>query len=65
MKQSVKLGIIGLGQRGDVMLDNPIIPLLSDGLEVVAVCDRLEDRTQAAADKREQAGAPRPYTTTD
>ena len=65
MKKTVKLGIIGLGQRGMVMLDNPIIPLLSDGLEVVAVCDRLEDRTQAAADKLEQAGAPRPYTTTD
>ena len=41
MKKTVKLGIIGLGQRGDVMLDNPIIPMLSDGLEVVAVCDRL------------------------
>ncbi len=65
MKKNIRLGIIGLGQRGDVMLDNPIIPLLSDGLEVVAVCDRLEDRTQAAADKLEQAGAPRPYTTTD
>ena len=65
MKKTVKLGIIGLGQRGDVMLDNPIIPMLSDGLEVVAVCDRLADRTAAAADKLEKAGAPRPFTTTD
>lgn len=65
MKKTVKLGIIGLGQRGMVMLDNPIIPLLADGLEVVAVCDRLEDRMLAAADKLEKAGAPRPYTTTD
>ena len=65
MKKTVKLGIIGLGQRGDVMLDNPIIPMLSDRLEVVAVCDRLADRTLAAADKLEKAGAPRPFTTAD
>ncbi len=46
MKKNIRLGIIGLGQRGDVMLENPIIPMMSDGLEIIAVCDLLpEDRT--------------------
>lgn len=67
MKNTVKLGIIGLGQRGDVMLENPIIPMMKNGagIEVCAVCDLLADRVTAAAEKIEKAGFPRPAEFTD
>ena len=50
MKENIKIGIIGLGQRGDIMLENPIIPMMKDGagIEIIAVCDRLPDRVTAA-----------------
>ena len=62
MKEKIKIGIIGLGQRGDIMLENPIIPMMKDGagIEIIAVCDRLPDRVSAAAEKLEKAG----YVTT-
>lgn len=52
MKEKIKIGIIGLGQRGDIMLENPIIPMMKDGagIEIIAVCDRLPDRVSAAAE---------------
>lgn len=67
MKENIKIGIIGLGQRGVVMIENPIIPLLKsgEGIEITAVCDLLPDRVAAAAEKLEQAGAPRPAEFTD
>ena len=64
-KKTVRLGIIGLGQRGEVMIDSPVIGMLGEGLAVTAVCDLLPDRAQAAADRLEKAGAPRPFVTTD
>ena len=30
MKDRIKLGVIGLGQRGECMLRNPIIPMRQD-----------------------------------
>ena len=67
MKENIKIGIIGLGQRGDVLLENPIIPMMKDGagIEITAVCDRLPDRVAAAAEKLEKAGFPRPIELTD
>ena len=58
MKENIKIGIIGLGQRGDIMLENPIIPMMKDGagIEIIAVCDLLPDRVTAAAEKLEKAG---------
>ena len=58
MKENIKIGIIGLGQRGDVMLENPIIPMMKNGagIEIAAVCDLLPDRVTAAAEKLEKAG---------
>ena len=52
MKENIKIGIIGLGQRGDVMLENPIIPMMKNcaGIEIAAVCDLLPDRVTAAAE---------------
>lgn len=65
MKRTVKIGVIGLGQRGGFMLENPIIPMMKDGVEVVALCDPLEDRLEAAAKKIIDAGGKKPFTTTD
>ena len=56
MKETVKLGIIGLGSRGKCMLKNPIIPMLKNGIEIIAVCDLLADRVKTAADRIENAG---------
>ena len=58
MKENIKIGIIGLGQRGDIMLENPIIPMMKNGagIEIAAVCDLLPDRVTAAAEKLEKAG---------
>ena len=57
MKENIKIGIIGLGQRGDVMLENPIIPMMKNGvgIKIAAVCDLLPDRVTAAAEKLEKA----------
>ena len=51
MKKNIKIGIIGLGQRGGIMLENPIIPMMKNGagIEIAAVCDLLPDRVTAAA----------------
>lgn len=67
MKENIKIGIIGLGQRGDVMLENPIIPMMKNGagIEIAAVCDLLPDRVTAAAEKLENAGFSRPAELTD
>ena len=67
MKENIKIGIIGLGQRGDVMLENPIIPMMKNGagIEIAAVCDLLPDRVTAAAEKLEKAGFSRPAELTD
>ena len=58
MKENIKIGIIGLGQRGGIMLENPIIPMMKNGagIEIAAVCDLLPDRVTAAAEKLEKAG---------
>ena len=65
MKETVKLGIIGLGSRGKCMLKNPIIPMLKNGIEIIAVCDLLADRVKTAADRIENAGFARPKEMTD
>lgn len=65
MKDRIKLGIIGLGQRGAGMLSNPIIPMKKDGVDVVAVCDLLEDRVEKAVRLLVDSGAEKPFATTD
>ena len=47
MGKKIRVGQIGLGGRGFGLLQNVI--LLQEDVEVVAVCDLYEDRTQAAA----------------
>lgn len=66
MEKCVKLGVIGLGQRGSGMISTPLLPFAERGeVAIVAVCDPLSDRVKAAADKIEEAGQPRPFETSD
>lgn len=65
MKDRIKLGVIGLGQRGYVMLRNPIIPMKKEGIDVVAVCDLLQDRVDAAVKMLAESGEEKPFATTD
>lgn len=64
-KETIKLGMIGLGGRGITMLTGVILPLRGEGVDVVAVCDLCEDRASAAADAVEGSGAARPFVTAD
>ena len=54
MKENIKIGIIGLGQRGDIMLENPIIPMMKNGagIEITAVCDGKTGKGRLSAPSR-------------
>ena len=65
MKNNIKLGVIGLGARGIGMLCNPIIPMKKEGVDVVAVCDLLQDRVNSAVKKLVDSGSEKPFATTD
>lgn len=63
MKDIIKLGIVGFGQRGrgllkDVFVHHPQV-------EISVVCDVYEDRCKAAADIVEESGRKRPQATTN
>ena len=57
--ETVRIGLIGLGNRGMGMLSGW---LAVPGAQVTAVCDIRTDRAERAADQVEQAGRPRPAT---
>ncbi len=59
--KDIKIGIIGLGARGTMLLNSTILPLKES---VTAVCDVYEDRAAAAARtvEKAQGTAPRIYT---
>lgn len=63
MKDTLQLGIIGLGQRGNFLLRDTI--LLQEDVKIVAVCDIYEDRCEEIARMVEEAGRPRPKTVLD
>ena len=46
--KKIKMGVIGLGQRGSCLIDTI---LAFDNVEIIAVCDAYEDRQKGAADK--------------
>ena len=58
MKKELKCAVIGLGQRGSMLLDSCLIPMARDEKQptLSAVCDIYPDRTKEAADKIEAAG---------
>ncbi len=60
----VKVGIIGLGNRGSFLIRDTILPM-ADKARIIAVCDVYADRVKAAADQVEQASGERPFETED
>lgn len=62
MEKAIKVGVIGLGQRGMQLID----PLLKMGdVKVIAVCDTYEDRVKNAAKTVVKAGLDKPFETGD
>ncbi len=62
MKKRIKLALIGYGQRGKVLLDS--FKCMSD-VEIVAGCDKYQDRTDELVSDVEKAMGNRPFGTTD
>lgn len=61
--EQLRVGIIGLGQRGYGLTEQ--IFLNMDGIRVTAVCDVYPDRVARAADLVERSDHPRPFEATD
>lgn len=59
----IRVGVIGLGQRGAHLIAHLLTKL--DGITIAALCDTYEDRVKTVADKLESTGLPRPFETTD
>ncbi len=62
MKNKIKVAVIGYGQRGKHILKHLLN--MSD-VEVVAVCDKYEDRTKEMVEKSLEVRGMTPYATTD
>ena len=60
--ENIKIGFIGLGQRGYSLIKDVLVPM---GANITAVCDVYEDRAAAAAEFIEKSGASRPEEFTD
>lgn len=61
MKETIKIGLIGLGARGLSLLK--MVYMEHPNVEVTAVCDCYMDRCEQAAEAMEQAGKQRPLLT--
>ena len=48
MEKTVRIGVVGLGQRGDGLIRGVILPLQNRVFEIAAVCDLYPDRVDAA-----------------
>ncbi|MDR0268163.1 Gfo/Idh/MocA family oxidoreductase [Paenibacillus sp.] len=59
----IRVGMIGLGARGMGLLKGVILHM--DDVEVVAVCDKYQDRCDQAADSVAGTGIARPFVTLD
>ncbi|MGN0307072.1 MAG: Gfo/Idh/MocA family protein, partial [Lachnospiraceae bacterium] len=63
MKDKINLGVIGLGARGEGLLR--LVYMQHPGVEFTAVCDRYQDRCEAAARLLTDKGRPAPLQTTE
>lgn len=61
--KKIKVGIIGLGERGMYLLKNTV--LLRSDIQVVAVCDTYEDRVEKAQELCEEKKGVKPLGFTD
>lgn len=65
MKERLKLGLVGFGNRGTGLLQGVLIPMSEVDVDLCAVCDLYEDRAENAAKLVEEACGVRPLCTTD
>lgn len=65
MKDIVRVGVIGCGARGEVLIKGVLIPLRQEKVEILGICDLYEDRTQKLADQIEKECGHRPVCTAD
>lgn len=63
MKETIRVGVIGLGHRGFGLMDWVLLSL--EGVKVVAVCDLYEERAQAAYDRVVEKTGEKPLKTLD
>lgn len=63
MSDKIKMGLIGLGCRGYMLLED--VFLFHPDVEFTMICDSYEDRCKEAADKIEEMTGKRPECTTD
>ena len=61
MKETLNIGIIGLGQRGITLMENA---MAQEGVKICALCDRFEDRVEKYAERVRKEGY-EPVKTTD
>ncbi|MFI6060036.1 Gfo/Idh/MocA family protein [Streptomyces sp. NPDC051286] len=61
-RSTVRVGLVGLGNRGGSMID---LYLAVPGVQVVAVCDPVKEKAQQAAAKVTAAGQPAPAVYTN
>jgi hypothetical protein len=60
MEKKLKIGIIGLGQRGRVLMTNI---LQIDYVQIAAICDLFDDRIEEASKRIVDKGDPKPLET--
>ncbi len=65
MNRKLKVGLIGLGQRGFFLLRDTLLPMTGERLEIVGICDVYEDRRKTAAKMIEEACGHRPVMAED
>lgn len=65
MAKEVRVGVLGLGCRGYMLMTQAMFDLYDKGMRVTAVCDAYEDRTKKAADDVEAKFGYRPFETTN
>ena len=61
MKETIKIGVIGLGGRGYGLLNSVMLP--REEVRVLAVCDKYEDRRTKAAESVQKAKGNTPLCT--
>ncbi len=65
MKDRIRIGLIGYGQRGSMLLNGILSAMTDMDIEIAGVCDAYEDRAKAAADYVRQNVGNTPICTTD
>lgn len=62
MKKTIRIAVIGLGQRGNGLMNNIIH---FEDVAVIALCDRFEERIESMKARLKEAGRPEPFASKD